>query len=101
MPKTALNTSHALYANLLFASGFDEASGDVKDLVSNTAIGTIGAGTTSSTDGTYGATIVSDGGASCGITYGDMTTFDGRTALSVFIFQKSDIDWRQPNHNLY
>lgn len=99
--KTALNTSHPLYSNLIFCTGFaDDGTGNIRDLVSNTQ-GVLQADATLGTDPTYGEVLLAgDVAGSSGVDFGNLQVIDGRTDLTVFIFQKSNISATSINRSI-
>ena len=99
--KTALNTSHPLYGNLLFCTGFaNDGTDNIKDLVSGTQ-GVLQADASLSTDAIYGDVLVSAGVlGSSGADFGNLQVIDGRTAYTVFIWQISNIGLTSSNRSI-
>ena len=88
--KSALNTSHPLYGNLVFCCGFeDDGSGNVTDLVTGTT-GIVNSGSTFGSDPTYGSTL-DTAGSGGGVNFGNLQVLDGLSAATVFLWQISTV----------
>lgn len=81
--KTALNTGYAHYADIVFAAGFAEASGDFRELVTDTLIGVPGSGVTRGTDVTYEEYAACTSTIGDAIDFGDNDAWDGKAAMTV------------------
>lgn len=87
--KTALNTGYAHYADIVFAAGFAEASGDFKELVSGTNIGVVTGGSRG-TDGTYGEYFAQTLDSTDAVNFGDNDAWDGLSAFTIAILIKNN-----------
>lgn len=87
--KTALNTGYTYYANIVFACGFVDASGNFTEILTDTQIGVVGGTTSRGTDGTHGEFISLESDDS-DINFGDNAAWDGTAEITVSILAQND-----------
>lgn len=74
--KTALNTGYTYYADIVFACGFTDATGNFTELVTDTQIGVVSGTTSRSSDGTHGEFVSLESDDS-EVNFGDNANWDG------------------------
>lgn len=87
--KTALNTGYAYYANIVFACGFTDASGNFTELITDTQIGVVGGTTSRGTDGTHGEYISLESD-DADVNFGDNAAWDGTSQITVSVLAQND-----------
>lgn len=80
--KLALNTGYEHYADIVFATGFVEGTGNYTEVVTNTQIG-VPSGEARGTDGTYEEYVSTTLDSSDEVDWGDNAAWDGLAAATV------------------
>lgn len=88
--KSSLNTGYSHFGDIVFAAGFDEKSGNFKELVTDTLIGVLEVGASRSTDPTYGRILTCGFDVADGVNFGDNAAWDGLSACTVLALAKNN-----------